>query len=150
MSKLMIKTTLVGALLAAGALSTAQAQIQKPNGEAMTAAQVEAMLTAKGFKNIHDVKFDDGLWEADAKSGDGKELDLRVDPVSGRIYGDQKASRLSKADIEAALSSNGYSKVRDLKFENGLWSAKAQQASGQEIQVHVDPNDGLVVSAQND
>jgi hypothetical protein len=148
-SKLMT-TMLAGALIATAAASTAQAQIQKTDGSAMSSAQVEAMLTSKGFKHVHDVKFDDGLWQADATSGDGKDLDLRVDPVSGRIYGDQKASRLSEADVRAALAANGYSKIHDLAFKDGLWKAKAQQATGQDIKVHVDPNDGLVVSAQND
>ncbi|HBK45707.1 MAG TPA: peptidase propeptide and ypeb domain-containing protein [Xanthomonadaceae bacterium] len=149
-SKLMPRTLLFGALLAAGLAATAQAQIQKPSGDPLTSAQVQELLTAKGFKKVHDVKFEDGLWEADATSGDGKALDLKIEPVSGRIYGEQTASRLSEADIRAALTSNGYSKIHDLKFEGGLWEAKAQQSTGQDIKVHVDPNDGLVVSAQND
>lgn len=142
-----MRTTLLAATLTA---ASAFAQAQPAKGEAITSAQVEALLTAKGFTKVHDVKFKDGLWKAEAKSGDGKGVDLRIDPVSGRIYGDQRTARLGETDVRAALTANGYSKIHDLKFEDGLWRAKAEQASGQDVVLRVDPNDGLVVSAQND
>lgn len=148
--KWMIRGALLGALVVSGAaLSTASAQVVK-NGDAMTSTEVEALLKGKGYRKVDDVEFKDGLWQAEAKSGDGKHVRLRVDPVSGRIYSGTQASPMSKQDVRAALAANGYSKVHDLEFEDGLWKAKAEQASGQDVAVHVDPSDGLVVSAQND
>ncbi|WP_218569723.1 PepSY domain-containing protein [Pseudomonas sp. Hp2] len=143
-------TLLATALAMAGAVPSAFAQGQAPAGEAMTEAQVTALLAGKGFRNVHDVKFEHGLWQADADSGDGKDVDLRIDPVSGRIYGDQKTSRLGEADIRAALAAGGYSKVHDLKFEDGLWQAEAERPGGQDAVVYVDPNDGRVIGSQND
>lgn len=56
---------------------------------------------------------------------------------------------LSEADIRAALSTDGYSNVHDLKFEDGLWNADAERG-GQKVELHVDPEDGHVVSVDND
>jgi NADPH:quinone reductase-like Zn-dependent oxidoreductase len=107
-------------------------------------------LTAKGYTKVHDIKFEHGVWTADARSGDGKDVDVRIDPTTGRVYGDQTTSKMSEADIRAALSTKGYSKVHDLKFEDGLWKADAEQSGGQKVDLHVDPEDGHVVSVDND
>lgn len=47
--------------------------------------EIKAKLTAQGYQNVHDVKFDDGLWEADAKSPSGETVDLLVDPDNGSV-----------------------------------------------------------------
>lgn len=120
------------------------------DGASLTAAQVEAMLQAKGFRNIEDVEFRNGMWQAEADSGDGKDLDLRIDPSSGRIYGEQGASRLREDDVRAALAAQGYSKVHDIRFEDGLWEADAQNEAGRDVEVRVDPVDGRLVSREND
>ncbi len=47
--------------------------------------EVKAKLTAQGFQNIGHVKFDDGLWSADAKDSSGKDVDLLIDPNDGSV-----------------------------------------------------------------
>ncbi|MBB3813206.1 putative membrane protein YkoI [Xanthomonas arboricola] len=144
----LMKTALIGALAVAAQGAFAQAAADKP-AKALTSNEVTSMLTGKGYTKVHDVKFEHGVWTADARSGDGKEVDVRIDPVTGRIYGDQTTSKLSEADIRAALSTGGYSNVHDLKFEDGLWNADAERG-GQKVELHVDPEDGHVVSVDND
>lgn len=41
--------------------------------------------TAQGHQDVHDVKFDHGLWEADARNPDGKKVDLLADPDDGSV-----------------------------------------------------------------
>ncbi|CAD1785729.1 peptidase propeptide and ypeb domain-containing protein [Xanthomonas arboricola pv. juglandis] len=144
----LMKTALIGALAVAAQGAFAQAAADKP-AKALTSSEVTSMLTGKGYTKVHDVKFEHGVWTADARSGDGKDVDVRIDPVTGRVYGDQTTSKLSEADIRAALSTDGYSNVHDLKFEDGLWNADAERG-GQKVELHVDPEDGHVVSVDND
>jgi hypothetical protein len=47
--------------------------------------EIKAKLTAQGYQNVHDVEFDDGLWSADAKSPQGEDVDLLVDPDDGSV-----------------------------------------------------------------
>ncbi|MCC8536110.1 PepSY domain-containing protein [Xanthomonas axonopodis pv. poinsettiicola] len=147
MAHRMMTTALIGALTLASQVAFAQDAAKPAN--ALTSTEVTSMLTAKGYTKVHDVKFEHGVWTADARSGDGKDVDVHIDPVTGRVYGDQTTSRLSEADVRAALSTGGYSDVHDLKFKDGLWKADAKR-NGQEVELHVDPDDGHVVSVDGD
>ncbi|MEA9606367.1 PepSY domain-containing protein [Xanthomonas campestris pv. plantaginis] len=147
MAHRMMTTALIGALTLVSHGAFAQ-DAAKP-AKALTSNEVTSMLTAKGYTKVHDVKFEHGVWTADARSGDGKDVDVHIDPVTGRVYGDQTTSRLSEADVRAALSTGGYADVHDLKFKDGLWRADAKR-NGQKVELHVDPDDGHVVSVDND
>lgn len=47
--------------------------------------EVNAQLASAGFQNIKHVKFEDGLWSADAKTGRGSDVNLLVDPTDGSV-----------------------------------------------------------------
>jgi hypothetical protein len=47
--------------------------------------EVIAKLEALGYKNIHDVEKDDGVWEVDATTADGRRVELDIDPRDGSI-----------------------------------------------------------------
>ncbi len=51
----------------------------------LSKADVKAKLTAAGYSKVHDVEFDDGVWEAQAEREDGNDVILRVDPNSGEV-----------------------------------------------------------------
>ena len=53
----------------------------------LSAEDIKARLTAAGYSNVHDLDYDDGVWEADAEREDGKNVNIRVDPKDGRILG---------------------------------------------------------------
>ena len=69
------KAWLAAAMLAA--IGTAAAQ------DGLTAVQVRAQLEAQGYTAVNDVEFDDGMWEADARSADGNRVEVRLDPKTG-------------------------------------------------------------------
>ena len=133
---------------AAGA--SAKPPAEKGSPQALTSTEVASMLSAQGYRDVHDVKFKDGVWTADAKSGDGKHVDLKIDPATGRVYPDEVASPMSEDDVRAALSAAGYSDVRDLDFDDGLWKGHAENAAGKDMKVQVDPHNGKVVAAEKD
>ncbi len=136
------------ALLAAAATvaGTGLAQAQ----DALTAPQVRAQLEAQGYTKVHDIKFDDGMWEADATSANGKRVDVRLDPATGTIYPETSVSQLSEADIRAQLSTAGYTNVKDVKFDDGLWKAEATDANGQKLELRLDPTNGKVIGRTQD
>ena len=51
----------------------------------LSAEDIKARLTAAGYSNVHDVEYDDGVWEAEAKRDNGKNVKLRVDPKDDRV-----------------------------------------------------------------
>ena len=51
----------------------------------LSAEDIKARLTAAGYSNVHDVEYDDGVWEAEAERDNGKNVKLRVDPKDGRV-----------------------------------------------------------------
>ncbi|WP_158882001.1 PepSY domain-containing protein [Rhodanobacter sp. L36] len=129
--------------LALGVSSAVMAQQQ-----AMTEPQVQTRLTEQGYTHVNDLKFKDGMWQADAKSANGKSVKLRVDAKTGQVYPDKQVSKLSKHDINAALTTQGYTDVHDVKFDDGIWKAKAKNPSGKHVKVKVDADSGKVIGAE--
>ncbi|MET1022966.1 MAG: PepSY domain-containing protein [Pseudoxanthomonas sp.] len=138
-------TTLMLALAAAGAASAADAP-----KSGLTEPQVRTLLTEQGYTKIDDIDFENGMWEADATSANGKRTDVRVDPASGQVYAEAQVSNLSENDIKAKLAAAGYSKVHDVDFDDGLWQAKAERQDGKNVEVHLSPKDGSVLHVEND
>lgn len=56
----------------------------------LSPADIEASLAAAGYSRIHDIEFDDGLWEAEAYDSDGVEWELYLDPRDARIVGRER------------------------------------------------------------
>jgi len=142
-----IKTTaLLLALTAAGAAAAADA----PKTKGLTEPQVRQLLADKGYTKVDDIDFEDGMWEADATSANGKRTDVRVDPASGRIFADAQVSNLSENDIKAKLAAAGYAKIHDVDFDDGMWQAEAERADGKQVEIHLSPDDGAILHVEND
>jgi hypothetical protein len=47
--------------------------------------EVNAKLAGAGYQNVKHVKFDDGLWSADAKTPRGDDIALLADPTDGSV-----------------------------------------------------------------
>ncbi|MEO6799086.1 MAG: PepSY domain-containing protein [Rhodanobacter sp.] len=47
--------------------------------------EISAKLAAAGYQNVDDVEYKLGLWNADAKTANGKDVDLLVDPDDGSV-----------------------------------------------------------------
>jgi len=48
-------------------------------------AAVVADLAGRGYSDIHDIEWDDGRWEVEAVSPQGKRVDIEIDPTTGEI-----------------------------------------------------------------
>jgi hypothetical protein len=138
--KKLASMTLALALGASGAVLAQQA---------MTEAQVRAQLTQQGYTDIDDLKFDDGMWRADAQSADGTDVSLRIDPRSGQVYPDKEVSHLSEDDVRAALATQGYTNVHDVDYDDGMWHAKADDKNDHRVELTIDPASGRVIDSDD-
>lgn len=136
-------------LLAAGLTVAAGAALAQ-DAQGLTSPQVRAQLEAQGYTDVHDIEFKNGVWEVDAKSADGKRVDLRIDPSTGEIYPDKNVTTLSEADVRAKLSTEGYTDVHDVKFDDGMWKAEGNDVAGKKVEVLLDPNTGRIVGKEKD
>ena len=105
-------------------------------------------LTAAGYTDIHDLEFDNGMWEADARR-DGRSVDLRIDPRTGNIYPEDGRSGRTEADVRASLEAAGYQRIRDIEFDDGMWTADAE-IDGVDYDLYIDPETTEVVSRERD
>jgi hypothetical protein len=43
-----------------------------------------------GYKNVHDVDFEGGVWKVEAETADGTDVELKMDPTDGHIMGSEQ------------------------------------------------------------
>src|SRR5690606_4875462 len=113
MNRNAVTTLAVAVALAVGA----GAAVAKDRGS-RTERDVQDRLAAEGYTNTRDIEFDDGMWEAEARRSDGRDLDLRIDPRTGAIHPEDAGTNLSAEDIEASLTAAGYSRIHDVDFDD--------------------------------
>jgi len=51
---------------------------------------------------------------------------------------------LTEHEVQAQIEQQGYKKVHDLKFRDGVWIAKARSADDRSVSLRVDPRSGKV------
>ncbi len=56
----------------------------------LTEADVRAKLATAGYINVHDVDYEDGIWNAEADDPAGRDVELKIDPVTGAVMGKEK------------------------------------------------------------
>lgn len=118
--------------------------------DGLTEAQVRAKLEAQGYTKVNDVKFEDGVWKADARSADGNHIDVRIDPGTGAVRPDDLVANLTEADVRAKLAVAGYTNVHDVDYEDGIWNAEADSPAGKDVELKIDPATGAVMGQEKD
>ncbi|WP_109124007.1 PepSY domain-containing protein [Dyella sp. C11] len=51
---------------------------------------------------------------------------------------------MTEPQVKASLEQRGYSKVHDLNFKDGVWTAKARSADDRSVDVRIDPRTGQI------
>jgi Peptidase propeptide and YPEB domain len=114
----------------------------------LTEADVRAQLNSQGYVDIRNLALTDGTWNADVAKADGNVVKVHIDARTGNGYSDGAPRKLNPTEIEGALASAGYTRVRDLKLVGGFWQAKADDAGGKAVEVRIDPQTGKVFDAR--
>ena len=132
------------------ALPTAAFACPPADGTAWTDASVKAHLEQNGYRNVNQVKFDEGVWTADATSPDGSLVEIKLDAQTGKIIPDEGIATIPKEQVIAQLTAAGYTKLHDIEFEGGVWKVEGHDPTGADVELKVDPNTGKVLGTQLD
>lgn len=147
---LTIGTMLAGPAFADTAPTVAPSNTSTVPGTALTQAEVEGRIASAGFDEFRLLTFKDGIWKADARGGDKEWVDVYVHPITGKVFREGTPSPLNKLDIEAKVTAAGYQNVHDVDFEDGIWTAEADNGKGDEVNLIIDPDDGSVIGEAAD
>lgn len=122
------------------------------------AAQVVQALNAAGWAVVEDVEFDSGLWEADVRRAAGQpEYEVLVHPVTLAILGNPETagaagaatSVLTAQQITQAVTAAGYRNITEVEYDDdGYWEVDAVNASGQAVELDVNPTTGAILREQ--
>lgn len=161
---LLIGLSICGAALAQDAPASGQVQTsatqttttvtsswstRQPAG-ALSQHAIEGAIASAGYKEVKGLEFEDGVWRSKARGGNKKWVKLSVGPVNGKVYPADAPSKLNADEISAKLAAAGYQNVKDVEFDEGLWSAEAKTSRGTDVKLLVDPDDGSVVAKSHD
>ncbi len=122
----------------------------QPAAGALSEDAVKTAIANAGYKEVRGLAFKDGVWRTEARGGNDKWSKLAVGPINGRVYPADAPSKLNENEVKAKLAAADYQNVKDVKFDNGLWSAEAETAHSHGIDLLVDPSDGSVVAKSHD
>lgn len=103
-----------------------------------------------GYSDVRDLEFDDGLWEVKARDGDGRPVELLVDPDSGAIIDPRATPALGAEQIRGRLEALGYTGIHDIEYDDGRWEVEAVNPSGQQVELKLDPRDGRILREKVD
>ena len=56
----------------------------------LSEADVRSRLAAAGYTGVHDVEYRDGVWNAEGDDPAGRDVELTLDPATGRVIGKEK------------------------------------------------------------
>ncbi|MGA9423116.1 MAG: PepSY domain-containing protein [Rhodanobacteraceae bacterium] len=118
--------------------------------DALSEEQIKSDIAKAGYKEVKGLEFKDGVWQTKARGGNDDWVELKVGPLSGKVYPEDAPSRLDKDEVKAKLTAQGYENIGDVEFDDGLWSADARTSDGKDVELLVDPDDGTVVARSRD
>ncbi len=146
---LALAAAVCGGAVSSAVVSSAAAQ-PAPDRAGLTEHEVRQRLAEHGYTQVNDVDFDDGVWQADARSADGNRVQVRLDPRNGRIYANEQVAGLSERDVRARLSAAGYTDIHDVKYRDGVWNAEADDPGGRDVALKLDPDSGRIIGVADD
>ena len=66
-------------------IDPANGQIFSAKDSSLSLAQIAATLEKAGYREVHDLDREDGIWEADATDASGQRVELRLAGIDGRV-----------------------------------------------------------------
>jgi uncharacterized membrane protein YkoI len=114
-------------------------------------AAVIVALEAAGYTHVRDVEREDGLWQAEIRSEGGKWREVHLHPRTGSIIdATVDGPALPAAAIIQLLEAGGYSEIRDLDLDDGIWEVEAMDPQGKPVELQMHAVTGEILVAQPD
>lgn len=66
--------------------------------------------------------------------------------IAGSAWAFGERPTIDAAAATAAAAAAGYTDVREVEYDDGVWEIRATGADGRRVTVHVDPTDGTILS----
>ena len=128
--------------------------------------EVRTIVTKAGYGEPVVIKRDLDLWRVRSVSPAGQEVTLFVD-ADGKLLGAADVARtrivtttttttkvapkpIDASTVNSVLIDAGFHNVHDVDFKDGRWKAEADDITGEDFEVHVDANTGLIVHVEDD
>jgi membrane protein implicated in regulation of membrane protease activity len=129
--------------------------------------EVRTIVTKAGYGEPILIKRDDQLWRVRSKSPAGQEVTIFVD-ADGKLLGAADVARtrlvtttttttkvvppqpIDASAVTTVLADAGFHNVHDVSLSNGVWKAEADDITGEDFEIHVDANSGLIVHVEDD
>ncbi|ABM34327.1 PepSY domain-containing protein [Paracidovorax citrulli] len=122
--------------------------------------QVTQRLRSAGYAVVYDVELDDGFWEAKARQSvhQGEKVEFVLHPATlevlsqvGQAGGTLNGQPVLSADqVRQALQVAGYTRIRDIDYDDGFWEAEATNAANLPVELRVEPTTGKVLREKLD
>jgi uncharacterized membrane protein YkoI len=102
-------------------------------------------MQAKGYKNIHEIKFKNGYYEAEVFSTEGNKLELRMNSKTGEIEVPKSTPKyLTMLEIIKKIQAEGYDDIRKVSFDDGEYHVAVVDKKGNSTDLRVNGETGQV------
>ena len=113
-------------------------------------ADVIAIVKTQGYSDVDALTMGaDGLWHAQAREDNGTWREVRIDPNNGRVVSGLDTS-LDEDDVRERVLARGFSEVRDVNWNDGVWEVEAITPTGQRVDLMLEPEDAEVMAEVGD
>lgn len=108
---------------------------------------------AKGYQDIREVEFDDGVYKVKAVNANGKKVNIYIDPQKNEILNVKTSHKVKKKNNTVKLSmldaikkveAAGYHAVYEIDVEHHKYEIKALDKAGKKARLQVNGNTGKV------
>ena len=120
-------------------------------GALLSPLQVRDALVQAGYRDIHDLELDHGLWEATVTRADGRRAEVEVDRATGEIFdAGNGRPRMDMPSVIASLERAGYTRIVELDREGAVWDIEAVDRSGTRVELRVSGYDGRILDRETE
>lgn len=136
MKKQNIINLITGCVLACA--STAVLADDMP-ANSMNMSNILSNLKNEGFVAVHEIKFDDKVFKAEVINSAGNEVDVRIDPLTGKIL-DPKSeeNKMSMMDAAKKVEAAGFHNIYSMESEDHGFEIKAMDKDGKKTEIKID------------
>lgn len=123
-----------------------------PPTDSISMSTVLKNLQTKGYIAIHEVEFDDGMFEAKVVDAKGQFFKVKVNPTSGEITTNKDSApvKLSMLDAVKKAESAGYQRIAKIESHRDGYKLKAVDKNNKEVELKINAMTGAIDAKSDD